>query len=116
MMTKINWSLEHGLMNKFGPKWSKMNCGVLKITWHVGFGLRNVCCEFEKDQMKTLGFTVFTRNKRFWPPGGHKWNCRVPKMDWCLDLDPMHIWCEYEEYQLKTQVSRAPTRKTHMAP
>ena len=75
-----------------------------------------VCCEFEKDQLKTLKFTGYTRNKGFWTPGGYKWNRRVLKIDWRLDLGLMHIWCEYEENQLKTQVSGAPTRKTHLPP
>ena len=82
---------------------------MLKITWHEGIGLRNVCCEFEKDHLKTLGFTVFTT-------GSHKWNCRVPKIDWHLDLGTMHIWCEYDENQLKTQISRVPTRKSLLPP
>ena len=89
---------------------------MLKITWHMGLGLRNVCCEFEKDQLKTLEFTLYTRNKRIWSTGGHKWNCRVVKIDWRLDLGPTHIWCENEENRLKSQVSSVPTRKTHLAP
>ena len=51
------------------PSGQNWNCRVLKISWHVGLGLRNVWCDFEKDQLKTLEFTMNTRNKQIWPPG-----------------------------------------------
>ena len=55
--------MEHGPINMWcelgkdqlktgGQKW---NCRVLKISWHVGLGLKNVWSEFEKRSVKKSG-------------------------------------------------------------
>ena len=60
------WSLDLGVeviynKNELGPLLAKKwNCRAQKIDWHLGLGLRNVWCDFEKDQLKTQGFTVHT--------------------------------------------------------
>ena len=43
----------------------KWNCRALKINWHLGLGLRDIWCEYEKDHLKTLGFTAYTRTNKF---------------------------------------------------
>ena len=60
---KTKGSRAHTRKKTYPPHGQTWNCRVLKINWHLGLGIRNVWCEYEKDQLKTLGLQCTQENK-----------------------------------------------------